>query len=288
MSIHSLDMPDLRTSASSGIPFLTDDALFAACGVRIAFTGRHGGVSCGPYASLNLGSHVGDDADAVQENRRRIMAALGAADAQVVCLNQVHGERVVSIGANDPAAVERVRAEAADGADAIVVGAPDVAPLLCFADCVPVIAVCPTGDFAVAHAGWRGVVAGVAGEAVRALAELQVRRGAAPDAAAAAHAMNIYLGPHIGACCFQTGAEVRERFVQRFGAKVLAGEDRIDLTAALRLDVAAAGVDPQRIVDSGICTQCNAHDQFSYRASGGQCGRHAAIAVRHSEERTWG
>lgn len=288
MSIQSLDMPDLRPSAASGIPFLTDDALFAACGVRIAFTGRHGGVSCGPYASLNLGSHVGDDAGAVQENRRRVMAALDAADAQVVCLNQVHGDRVVSIGTDDRAAVERVRAEAADGADAIVVGASGVAPLLCFADCVPVIAVCPSGDFAVAHAGWRGVVAGVAAEAVRALAELQVRRGAAPDAASAAHAMNIYLGPHIGACCFQTGAEVRDRFMQRFGAEALAGEDRISLAAALRLDLAAAGADAHRIADSGICTQCDAQDQFSYRASGGQCGRHAAIAVRQGKERIWG
>ena len=152
------------------LPALTDDALYERTGVRVAFTGRAGGVSEGPYSSLNLGNHVGDDPASVERNRALVLEALDAADVPLVVPSQVHGEVVVELDDASPEALDAAREAALAGADALVATVPGIAALLCFADCVPVIVVSPTGRFAVAHAGWRGVENGVAAKAVRALA----------------------------------------------------------------------------------------------------------------------
>ena len=140
--------------------------------VSFGFTERTGGVSRAPFASLNLGAHVDDDPAAVAENRRRVLAALGAESLsdRLVVPNQVHGDHVVMIADGSPAALEAARAEAAAGADAVVCTAPDVPVLLCFADCVPCILVAPRA-FAVVHSGWKGTFAGIAGKAARVLME---------------------------------------------------------------------------------------------------------------------
>lgn len=262
---------------------LTDDALFACTGVRVAFTGREGGGSAPPYDALNLGSHVGDDACAVEANRALVLQALGASEAQLVVPNQVHGDVLVDVASADPAAVAAARAGAQAGADALAVEAANVAALLCFADCVPVVVVSPTGRFAVAHAGWRGAVAGIAGKAARRLARLDE----AELGAGAAAAYNAYLGPHIHAECFETGPDVRDRFAQRFGEDVAQDARHVDLAAALRCDLADAGLVSQRIVDAGACTACEPDRYFSHRASGGCCGRHGAVAVRLEGQGTW-
>ncbi|WP_165252484.1 polyphenol oxidase family protein [Adlercreutzia sp. ZJ304] len=278
MQPNYLQMPELRESASSGISFLTDDALFRACGVRIAFTGRAGGTSAPPFDTLNLGSHVGDDAAAVTRNRELALEALGAGHAHAVTLNQIHGCNVVRI--NSESELDSVRAKAAKGADAIVVSACNIAPILCFADCVSVIAVAPSGNFAVAHAGWRGVIAKTAVKAVRMLIDLEAHTTIKPDITQIASSINVYIGPHIGACCFQTGQDVREQFIQQYGKSVLSGADCVNLSYAIEFDLKSIGIDARRIVNCGICTVCNSQNYFSYRASGGKCGRHSAIAVR--------
>ena len=258
------------------MPLLTDEALFGQTGLRIAFSGREGGVSEGAYASLNLGGHVGDDPACVAENRRRLLEALGAPEAELVVPSQVHGNELVSIGAADSDSLEAARAAAAAGADGIVVSAAGVAALLCFADCVPVVIASPTGRFAVVHAGWRGVMNGVA---LRALAAL-----AAADAPAlgadAAGTYNVYVGPHIHAECFETSAEICAGFADRFGAGCVPAARHVDLFAALRVGLTGAGVLPERIVEAGACTRCLPETYFSYRAAGGTCGRHGAIAFR--------
>ncbi|WP_080803560.1 polyphenol oxidase family protein [Arabiibacter massiliensis] len=258
------------------LPALTDDALFEAAGVRVAFTGRAGGESEGPYASLNLGGHVGDDPAAVARNRELLLEALGAAGMPLVVPNQVHGDALAFVDDAAPHAVADAQARAAEGADAVAVSTADVAALLCFADCVPVVIASPTGRFAVAHAGWRGVMNGIAPKAVRALAAADAPE-LGPDAAAC---YNVYVGPHIHAECFETGPDVRARFVEGFGAACAPDERHVDLLAALSAGLAAVGVDPARIADAGICTMCAPDDYFSYRASGGVCGRHGAITFR--------
>ena len=275
---------DARPMGAHRLFLLTDDALFEACGTRIAFTTRLGGVSKPPYDSLNLGAHVGDDADAVAANRARVLEALGAADAALIVPDQVHQTQVITISQADDAALARVRARAAEGTDALVVQPLHVAALLNFADCMPVIMVAPSGRFAIAHAGWRGAVAGIVGKAFRQLVRVEcaaVAPQCSEDALRAiAASCNVYIGPHIQAECFETGEDVAQRFRDEFGDAVAPDARHVDLSAAARVDLERAGCDLERVFDVGICTVCSNDRYFSYRAAGGTCGRHGALGVR--------
>ena len=271
----ALPAPQLRAAAFDEIPVLTDDALASSVGVRVLFTQRAGGTSSGPYESLNLGTHVDDDPDAVAANRARLARSVGADPGLVVVPNQVHGTDLVVVSDGDAASVSAAREEAARGADALVVEAPGVSALLCFADCTPVVVVSPTGRFAVAHAGWRGALAGIAGKAVRALCALDEAAGHVGTAGG----MNVYIGPHIHVECFETGEDVCESFARAFGEEC-ASDRHVSLARAVSRDVVAAGVDADRIAVAPFCTKCNPDTYFSYRASGGVCGRHGAFAVR--------
>ncbi len=278
MSLEKTPLPAPKLAEASfykdghHVAVLTDDALAAACGVRIAFTTRQGGVSKAPYASLNLGDHVDDDIACVECNRELLMGALSVPAASLGRLlvpKQVHGDAIVELGR--AGSVEAAQAQTAAGADGIVCLEAGVPVLLVFADCVPVIVVAPTGDFAVLHAGWRGAIAGIAG------------KGAARLAAAAgfsAASCNAYIGPHIGACCYETSAQILERFVERYGQACDAGARHLDLTAAVSASLAEAGVRRERICDSMSCTSCSNDRFFSYRADGGTTGRHGAFAFR--------
>ena len=266
----------LRAFGPQAIPLFTDEALLARTGVRVAFTGRSGGVSEGPYAELNLGGHVGDDPQAVSRNRGLLLAALGAPGLPVVVPNQVHGDELVEIDGAQADRVEELRRRAQQGADGLVVTTAGVAALLCFADCVPVVVVSASGRFAVVHAGWRGVLNGVAAKAAGRLAALD----APLLGSGAARELNVYVGPHIHAECFETGADVCARFVERFGAACAPDERHVDLLCALTAGLVEAGVDAARIAEAGVCTMCSADGYYSYRASGGVCGRHGALAFR--------
>lgn len=96
--------PELTKGRFASIPAYSDEALYVATGVRIAFTTREGGVSEGPYNSLNLGSHVKDDLVSVQENRRRVQQAFACEDAPLFVPNQVHGDTVLELG--DPRSID--------------------------------------------------------------------------------------------------------------------------------------------------------------------------------------
>lgn len=145
----------------------------ATSDVRFAFTERAGGVSEDAYSSLNLGSHVGDDPFAVQENRRRALEAMGAAECKhnLLIPNQVHGDHIVAVVSNGADDLEDVREQIAEGCDAIVCTARNVPVLLCFADCVPVVLVAP-GGFAVVHSGWKGTIARISARRARRFAML--------------------------------------------------------------------------------------------------------------------
>ena len=248
---------------------LTDDALFDACGVRVLFTGRDGGVSDGVYASMNTGAHVGDDLEAVERNRRLVCEAAGVSDAALLVLNQVHGTDFVRVA--DASRVEEAHLRAEDGADGVVVEVPGVPTLLNAADCLLFVAVSPSGRFAVVHAGWRGAVAGIAGKAIRALSE--------GDSFGPGD-YNVYIGPHIRSECFEVGDDVAARFVDAFGAHVVPHANHVSLASSVSVDLERAGIDLRRVADCGICTNCHPDRYYSYRAMNGECGRHAAFAVR--------
>ena len=247
---------------------ITDEALFETCGVRIAFTSREGGTSTGPYASLNTGDHVEDDLECVLHNRAIVLEAIGFAQAPLIVPNQVHGTDIARVSkASD---VPAVAACVKEGIDAVMVETPGVGALLNFADCLPLIVVALDGRFVVAHAGWRGALAGIAGKAVRLLAECGQDAGG----------FNAYIGPHIHSECFETSEEIARQFADAYGSDVLTDSRHISLARAVMVDLVRAGMSQDRIADAGICTVCNSDRYFSYRAAGGVCGRHAAVAIR--------
>lgn len=272
MGTTSLPLPQLEQEILGTLPVLTDNALARISGVRVAFTGREGGASEGCYGSLNLGAHVGDDPVAVAENVARAAAALGAAPEEVLVANQVHGTRIVEVREPGKDARTAAREAAAAGADGFLVTVPGALALLCFADCTPIAIVSPAGSFAVAHGGWRGCVGGIAGKAARALA--------AADGVPLSE-LNVYIGPHIGSCCFEVGDEVASQFHDVFGgACVEADGHHVSMARAIAIDLARAGVSAERICEAGVCTQCHSDQYFSYRASDGVCGRHGVLAYR--------
>lgn len=239
-------------------------------GVRFGFTERTGGVSQPPFASLNLGAHVDDDPAAVAENRRRVLKALGAGACadRLVTPNQVHGDHVVTVTSAAPEELARVRAEAAAGADAVVCAAPGVPVMLMFADCVPVVIVAP-GAFAVAHSGWKGTYAGIAGKTARALC---AAAGCVPEE------LEAFIGPHILGSEYEVSQELLDRFAARFSSVTAEPDRLLDLSAAIAESLEGADVPAAAIHDTGLSTLSQTDRFFSYRAEGGVTGRHAAVA----------
>lgn len=232
-----------------------------------AFSTRRGGVSAGPFASLNLGrSGGGDDPEAVFANRRAVCAAMGVDPGDAMMLTQVHGADVHRVAEGDTPRGRGVGTF--DGwpeADALVCDRPGVLLAVLAADCVPVLLWHREHPrVGAVHAGWRGLVGGVVENAVAAVGD-PGRLGAA-------------VGPCIGPCHYPVSADVRDAFAGRFGDAVVHGE-AVDLRAATRVALTTAGVPAAAITDAGGCTACHADVFYSHRASGGTTGRHAGLVV---------
>lgn len=281
-----LPIPRLAEGRFASIVAYTDEALFDACGVRIAFTERGGGESQAPFDSLNLGSHVGDCLEVVLANREHLLSALGFEGACLVVPTQVHGDKIISFDTTEEAeALLSCSGEHPETleCDAISVTCDNVAAQLNFADCVPVIAVAPTGDFSVIHAGWRGVDNQISAKAVEQLAhDVAERTGLSPEQVCAQ--TNIYIGPHIMGECFETSEEIHDEFVRKFGSACDVDARHVELSQALICQLLRTGVVRERIVSLGLCTVCNNDRFFSYRGQGGVCGRHGAFAARKPKE----
>jgi hypothetical protein len=227
----------------------------APAGVRAAVSLRTGGVSAPPFDSLNLGDHVGDEPDAVRDNRRRLAAALGL-PAAPSWLQQVHGRRVVDL---DEARV------VVPEADAAMTARPGRVCAVLTADCLPVL-LCRADGSAVAavHAGWRGLAAGVLESAVAALA-------------APGEGLMAWLGPAIGPASYEVDDAVRDAFP---GAPAEAfrptrpGHYQADLYALARQRLQRLGV--TAIHGGGFCTRADEARFFSYRRDG-RTGRFASL-----------
>jgi YfiH family protein len=225
-------------------------------------TFRTGGVSEGTYSSLNLAAHVGDDSGQVAQNRRRFRDAAGM-PAEPVWLNQVHGCNVLV----DPVA----GVDQAD-ADAVVYGTVGKVAAVLTADCLPVVfASLDDSEVAAAHAGWRGLAAGVLEATVRAMRTNPER-------------ILAWLGPAISQPAFEVGTEVRERFCDldpSCSGHFRANDRRrwqADLYGLARLRLSAAGV--ARIYGGGRCTFAEEDLFFSYRRDG-ECGRMSSFVFRN-------
>ena len=225
---------------------------------RVAFSTRLGGVSDGPFASLNLGILTADDPQRVVENRRRLAAAVGADAGRATMAWQVHGAEVTraeSRGIVTPGTLY----ERCDGLWSDEAGQ---AMVLLTADCLPVAIARRNGrrTLAVLHVGWRGLLAGIVDAGVRALGE--------GDLAAA-------IGPGIGPCCYEVGEEVARPFRAAYGDDVMRGRN-LDLRAATERALRRAGC---HSVDSfALCTSCEEGLFFSHRRDHGRTGRQGVIA----------
>jgi YfiH family protein len=226
--------------------------------VRALSSQRRGGVSAAPFESLNLGAHVGDSAEAVVENRRRLYTA-ARLPAEPVWLSQQHGANVLDLdGAHDATA----------GADASFTHRPGPVCAVLTADCLPVLLASDSGaGVAAAHAGWRGLAAGVIEATVRALA-LPPR------------SLLAWLGPGIGPAHFEIGTEVREELLRADSHAEAAfernarGRYRADLAALARLRLERLGI--ARIYGGDACTYAAPEDYFSHRRDG-RTGRQATL-----------
>jgi len=222
-----------------------------------AFTTRRGGVSRAPFDSLNLGRSTDDLPEAVAENRRRVLAGLGADPARLATAGQVHGARVVEVTApgHTPAC------------DALLTRVPGLVLAVTTADCMPVLVLAPD-VIAVVHSGWRGTAAGMvraAYDAVRA-------------ASAAADEIQVHVGPCIRACCYEVGPEVAERFPAAAVRPVEGARPRLDLALAARLELERAGLPAGAFHDLAECTACRPQFYYSHRRDGSPSGRQWALA----------
>ncbi len=249
---------------------------FDGHGVTAVVTTRHGGVSTGAYASLNLGDHVGDDHEAVLENRRRLCAALGV--GRLTVADQQHGAAVAVIGA----ALAGRGHDGADDArhvlprtDAMVTSLPGVALATIVADCAPVVLFDQRRQAAgVAHCGRRGTVLRTLPRAIEAM---RAAFGTQPADLLAG------IGPAIGAASYEIGEAEAVQVMAAFGDSNLLcptrpGHCTFDLVAALRIQLRDAGVVDGNVHAMAVDTRTSTADFFSDRAER-PCGRFMAVTM---------
>lgn len=217
-------------------------------GGRVAFSTRRGGVSEGPYESLNLGFLTDDDASNVTENRRRLQAEIAIEDIALGW--QVHGAEIREWDGPAPPGLPREKV------DGHITARTALGLLVLVADCLPV-ALVGGGRAAMLHCGWRPLAKGIVERALERFDE--------PPAAA--------IGPGIGRCCYEVGDEVLAEFADLDG---VADGRMLDLRMVARRKLEAAGV--TRIEDVDLCTSCRPDLFFSHRRDKGVTGRQAGVA----------
>ncbi len=245
-------------------------ALLARHGFLHGFSTRLGGVSVGPYASMNLGWTVGDDPRAVEENHQILAAEIGVDRSALRLATQVHGAAVLD---TDAAPRDRRSEPPGTGHDALVARAADVGVGVRTADCVPILVADPErGAVAAIHAGWRGVVAGVVPAAIEVLA---------PDHASRARLVAC-VGPHIRAERFEVGADVASQIAAASEpATITSGGTRphADLAHAVLVQLVRAGLAEANVDDVGGCTLGEPERFHSHRRDGERSGRMLSVIV---------
>ena len=224
---------------------------------RALFSTRRGGVSEGPYESLNLGILTDDDPQRVSENRRLLAAEADLEPDSVAMGWQVHGTELRGWDSPPAPSAFAEPGTELDRVDGHLTRRPGLALMVLVADCFPV-ALAGGGQAAMLHCGWRGLAEGILEKALE-------RFGEAPAAA---------VGPRIGGCCYEVGEEVLEAFA---GMDGVAYGRMLDLRAVIVQKLSAAGVERVEHIDH--CTSCRPELYFSHRRDGGVTGRQAGLVV---------
>jgi YfiH family protein len=261
-----------RLARRGVIEYLEEEGLAAHPFLTHAFCTRRGGVSEGPYASLNAGAGVGDGEDSVSRNLEAIAAAFAIPEGGMILMGQVHGDRICVIDSDG------VPPESVPGCDGMITNRPGVALAVKTADCVPLLFVDPVRRvIGVAHAGWRGAAHGIAGRMVRLFRETFASRSGD---------LYVAIGPAIGTCCYEVDAPVGEAFSVRPDAdrflrpcREKEGRWMLDLPLANRLELTALGISVGNISITGHCTACRTDLFFSHRAEHGRTGRQISFLM---------
>jgi YfiH family protein len=246
-----------------------ESPLLAAAGFRHAFFTRRGGVSEGPYASLNFSRSVGDDPERVAKNFDLAAEALGVAASRIYFLSQVHGAGAITLtGEEDPAILLEVEG------DAVVTRKPGTACGVRTADCVPIlVGDRRTGAVASIHAGWRGIVRGVVEAGI---AKLRDVAGEPGD-------LVVAIGPHIRGTAFEVGDDVADELAAVSPVPCVLRREgmrpHVRLDNIVRAKLAALGVGSDLIDDVEGCTASEPDRFFSYRRDGKVGGRHLSAIV---------
>jgi purine-nucleoside/S-methyl-5'-thioadenosine phosphorylase / adenosine deaminase len=228
---------------------------WSAPGCEVVFSTRQGGVSEGPFESLNLGRRTGDDVTHVDENRRRLCAVIGADEDRLTVGFQTHST-VVN------------RAEAGSRGvpgDGLWTDEPDIPMLALGADCVLMALARTNGGppaLAVIHAGWRGLADGIVEATARPLGTR----------------LTAVVGPAIGPCCYEVGDEVARRFQGTYGRDTVSN-GKLDLWTAAEKAARAAGATEVERLD--LCTRCRSDLFFSERRTGRPRGTQGVLGLVH-------
>ena len=253
----------------NGVVYLTFPKL-AAAGVRHGFSTRMGGISKGYLGTMNLSFTRGDREENVRENFRRIADAIGFREEQLVFSAQVHETKIRKVTAANRG--EGITKETAPGIDGLATDEADVPLYTSYADCVPLLFYDPQKKVvAMAHSGWRGTAARIGAKMVHFM-----------EKAYGSRAENIIaaVGPSICRKCYEVSEDVAQAFREAFRPEQFPllfdekgqGKYQLDLWEANRIILTEAGILPEHLDVTDLCTCCNHDKLFSHRASHGKRG----------------
>lgn len=265
----------MKLNNADSVPYLTYNSLSEIKFIDHAFSTRLGGVSKGEFTSMNLAFNRGDDPDRVTENYKRLCKSAGFDFESLTASAQDHHTYVRAVTKADRG-VGIYKPRDMESVDAVITAEPGVTLVTYYADCTPLFFV-DTENKAIglAHAGWRGTVGRIGEKVVKKMTELY---GTDPKDIKAA------VGPAISVCCYEVDKPCADNFYALEGldnSKFIfpkdGGKYMIDLLECNRQILAAAGVEPQNITVSDVCTNCNSDLLWSHRATKGHRGTMCAF-----------
>lgn len=275
MNINYLNFSNSTVFHEGTVPYFSFSLLDKTDFVINAFSTRLGGVSDGYFKSLNLSHTVGDDDDKVTENFRRFGNSIGICVDNMVYAKQTHTVNVMKV-TKEHMGMGVIKERDFDNIDGLITNEPGICLVTSYADCVPLFIVDKVNRaIGLSHSGWRGTVGDIAGVTIKKMSE---EYGSRPND------LSVFIGPSICGNCYEIGADVAEYFAKKYGPSVF--EDilfirdnnkfKLDLHRANYHNFITAGVQPENIGVTDICTCCNPDILFSHRASkgkrGGLCG----------------